>query len=134
MPGTTTPEAPGIPAEISSSLGTVWKNYSGERPAAINTTIRDTKVVCVMDGAVGLFDAGLKAAASADAEPTERQLTMETYRRDAIEAVSRATRRRVVALISKRDKKTDVAKETFIVDSPPMRARSIFIDRQGGEE
>jgi len=121
-----------MPADISSSLGSLWKQYSGERPADIQTVIRGTKIACVLKDAVGGFAASLSLAAADETapDPDARELTSSNYRHDAIQAVARVTHRRVMAFISDHDEKTDVATEVFIVDSPPRRPRSIFIDRQ----
>ena len=130
MTGTDTPVVSELPADISNSLASVWKTYCGERPADVSTTIRDTRVMCVLKDAVKGFDEAIKVAGDEEIDPDTRRLTVATYRRDAIEAITRITHRRVLAFISKHDAKTDVATETFIVESPPRRPRSIFLDRQ----
>jgi len=132
MADSNTVQAGEMPADISSSLGSLWKQYSGERPADIQTEIRGTKIACVLKDAVGGFadNLTLAAAEGPDPDPEARKLTSTNYRHDAIQAVARVTHRRVMAFISDHDAKTDVATEVFIVDSPPRRPRSIFIDRQ----
>jgi uncharacterized protein YbcI len=108
----------GLRGSISSSLASVWKNYSGERPTDVDTVISGTRVACVLKGAVRGFDEGM--AASADDEDAEtRRLTTSTFRNDAINAVTRATRRKVMAFVSDHNSKTDVATEVFILDLPP---------------
>jgi uncharacterized protein YbcI len=119
-----------MPAEISNSIASVFKTYSGQRPAEVTTTIRDTRVSCVLKDAVQGFDDAIKLAGTEEIEKDVRRLTMATFRRDAIEAVTRITHRRVLAFISDHDAKTGVATEVFIVESPPRRPRSIFLDRQ----
>ncbi len=120
--------------EISSSFATLWNNYSGSRPADIKTTIRDSKVKCVLTSAVQNFDASIELASKQDIGIGERQLTMYTFRREAMEIISRITHRRVLAFVSDHDAKTDVATEVFIVDAPPARLRSIFVARQNLED
>lgn len=110
-------EPVGLPASISSSLASVWKNYAGERPTDVDTVIRGTRVACVLKDAVRGFDEGM--AAPDDEDPEARRLTAATFRDDAINAVTRATRRKVMAFVSRHDVKTDVATEVFILDLPP---------------
>jgi uncharacterized protein YbcI len=121
-----------LPADISSSLGSLWKQYSGERPADIQTVIRGTKIACVLKDSVGRFTESVAVAAAdeADPDPDMRQLTPSNYRHDAIQAVSRVTHRKVMAFISDHDEKTDVATEVFIIDAPARQPRSIFLDRR----
>jgi hypothetical protein len=112
---------PNTPAEVTRSLSAVWKRYAYERPENAETEISGDVVRCVFRGAVANFDAGMAAQAESDGE-SPRDLT--DYRRDAARAVSRATRRRVLAVISKRDAKTDVATEVFILDATPRTGAS----------
>ncbi len=108
----------GLRADVSSSFASVWRNYAGERPTDIETRIKGTHVTCVLKGATRQFDEGL-AAAAADHDGESRKLTTATFRSDAIHAVTRVTRRKVMAFVSKHDTKTDVATELFILDIPP---------------
>ncbi len=108
----------GVRGDVSSSLASVWRNYAGERPADIETRISGTHVTCVLKGAARRFDEGM-AAAAAEHDGEGRRLTVATFRNDAINAVNRATRRKVMAFVSKHDTKTDVATELFILDRPP---------------
>jgi uncharacterized protein YbcI len=130
MADSDTVQAAGLPADISSSLATVWKQYAGERPAEVHTEIRGTRVACVLKSAVQGFNDGMVAAEAADSEPGARVLTEQTYRRDVSQAVGRATKRRVMAFVSDHDAKTDVATEVFILDLPPFQPRSLFVDRR----
>jgi len=63
MADSNTVQAGEMPADISSSLGSLWKQYSGERPADIQTEIRGTKIACVLKDAVGGFADNLTLAA-----------------------------------------------------------------------
>jgi hypothetical protein len=105
-----------LPSEITRSFGSVWRKYSDEQPSDAQTEIQGNVVRCVMTDAVGGFNRGMAAAQTEDALNAERPLDEHTYRRDAMAAVARTTGRRVLALISKRDRKTDVAREVFILE------------------
>jgi uncharacterized protein YbcI len=118
-----------MPAQISSSLASVWSNYAGERPTDIDTVIRGSKISCVLRDAVKDFDDGMSASAEAE-PPPERKLTTSTYRNDAIKAVERVTRRRVLAFMTDHDEKTDVATEAFILESAPRARPSMFTERR----
>jgi uncharacterized protein YbcI len=122
-------DAPGMPAQISSSLAAVWSSYAGERPTDVSTVIRGTKIACVLKDAVSGFDEGMIASAAAE-PPPERKLTASTYRNDAIKAVERVTRRRVMAFMTDHDEKTNVATERFILDSAPRGQSSMFVERR----
>jgi uncharacterized protein YbcI len=121
---------PGMPARISSALASVWRSYAGERPTDVSTAIRGAKVSCVLRNAVSSFDDGITASAAAEPRPA-RRLTASTYRDDAIDAVERVTRRRVLAFMTNHDAKTDVATEAFILESAPRAQPSMFVERRG---
>jgi hypothetical protein len=120
-------EATGLSGEISTSIATVWRNHCGQRPDPPETEIGSDFVRCVLTGAVADFDAGV-AAATADPEGPDRPSS--TYRLDAISAVGRVTRRRVLAFVSNHDAKTDVATELFILDRPLGRPKRDFPDHR----
>jgi uncharacterized protein YbcI len=122
-------EAQGMPAQISSSLASVWSSYVGERPTDVDTVIRGTKISCVLRDAVTGFDEAIDASAVAE-PPPERKLTASTYRQDAIKAVERVTRRRVLAFMTDHDAKTNVATEAFILESAPRARPSMFVERR----
>jgi hypothetical protein len=50
-----------------------------------------------------------------------RRLTPSTFRNDAIAAVTRVTRRHVVAFVSDHNTQTDVATEIFRLEAPPYQ-------------
>jgi uncharacterized protein YbcI len=114
-----TSPAADIPAEVTRSLATVWKNYAAERPEDAETEISGDVVRCVLRGAVASFEEGMAAQPDGDGE---FRRDLNTYRRDAAKAVTRVTHRRVLAFISKHDAKTDVATEVFILDDTRRRA------------
>jgi uncharacterized protein YbcI len=119
MADSDTTSVPGLPAELSGSLASVWKQYTGERPADPETQIRGNRVRCVLKDVVGLLDHSLAAAAKES--DVGRQLTESSFRRDSIAAVRRVSRRRVVAFISDHDTETDVATEVFLLEASPYR-------------
>jgi hypothetical protein len=84
--------------QLSRSLGTIWANHTGGKPAAITTSFSGDVVRCEMEDADGV---GPKTAG---------------YRNDAMHAVARATGRKVKGIIPKHDKKTDVTTDTYILE------------------
>jgi uncharacterized protein YbcI len=120
-----------LPARISSSLALVWRRYAGQRPTRVETAIQGTRISCVLPDSVQGFAQGMAAPEPDDAGKTTPPPTMASYRRDAIDAVAKATRQRVMAFVSDHDADSDVATEVFILDGPPRR-RSIFVDRRIG--
>jgi uncharacterized protein YbcI len=119
MADSDTSSATGLPAELSGSLASVWKQYTGERPTDTETQIRGNRVRCVLKDAVGMLDDSL--AGEAKEGDGGRQLTESSFRRDSIAAVRRVARRRVVAFISDHDTETDVATEVFLLEASPYR-------------
>ena len=113
------PEAtvPALDAEIASSLASVWARYVGARPADSEMEFDGKVVRWVITDGTAAFAEGM-AAEPEDGSPPRPERTMTGYKRDTAAAVAKATHRRVVAVISKHDKKTGVAKETFILESP----------------
>jgi len=109
--------APELDTEIASSLASVWARYVGARPATSEMEFDGSVVRWVIADGTAAFAAGM-AAEPEDGAPPRRERTMTGYKRDAAAAVAKATHRRVVAVISKHDKKTGVAKETFILETP----------------
>jgi uncharacterized protein YbcI len=126
---TETPQRAELPARISSSLALVWRRYAGQRPTSVETAIVGTRISCVLADSVQGFDQGMAASELDDAGRTGPAPTLASYRREAIEAVAKATRQRVMAFVSDHDAKSDVATEVFILDGPPRR-HSIFVDRR----
>ena len=108
---------PELSAELSRSLGSIWKRHAGGRPSAATIEISGNVVKFVMVDAV-----------SAPAEPAEdgsapaEGLSPDSgdYRFEVIAAVTRITGRPVRGFIPKRDAKTDVATDTYILE--PVRA------------
>jgi hypothetical protein len=124
MPDSQTTPSPGLPAEVTASLRSVWRKYAAESPEEAETQIRGRVVRCVLQDAVSEFDKGMTAAAELDDDEAARRLTPNRYRREASAAVARVTKRRVMAFVSDHDADTDVATEVFILESPPHRRRA----------
>jgi hypothetical protein len=104
--------------EIAKSLGSVWQRFSGQRPKSTSVEISQDVVRCVIHE--GIPD----TVADEDGEtPLDPGLLPDsaTFRYNATAAIARITRRRVVAFIPKRDKKTEISTQTFILDRPPRR-------------
>jgi hypothetical protein len=110
-------EPTSLPSEITKSFGSVWRRYSDDEPSDAQTEIDGNVVRCLLKDAVGGFNRGMTHGS----KETERPLTEASYRRDAMTAVARTTRRRVLAFVSDHDAKTDVAREVFILE--PERRR-----------
>jgi hypothetical protein len=121
MPDSETLSPPGLPAEISRSLASVWSQYASGRPSGAETVILGNRVRCVLTDAVQMLNEGLTAAETEHAPSGGRRLTPSTFRNDAIAAVKRATRRRVVAFVSDHNTQTDVATEIFLLEAPPYQ-------------
>jgi uncharacterized protein YbcI len=123
-----TGERRALPAEISDSLAVVWRRYAGRRPTDVETVVRGNRICCVLKDSVRGFEEGLAAVESGGEGKPAR--TIAQYRREAVDAVTRASRRRVMAFVSDHDPDSDVATEVFILDRPPRRQSSIFLDRR----
>ena len=101
--------------EIAASLASVSARFAGARP---------TGCVVEVDGGVvrrTLPDGLLEIPASGDGTDEGGSdgppLTMSAYHRATSAAVSKITRRRVSARISKEDRETGAGTETFILEA-----------------
>jgi uncharacterized protein YbcI len=106
----------GLRADITDALVAVWTRYSGKRPVAARTVIRDNVVTCVLVDAVGDHDAGLLAAGTENAVEGAVGVTSAAYKSDAAAMVANLTGRRVTSFISSHDPDTDAATETFTLE------------------
>ena len=109
-PTTSKRRAPEVCDEIGRSLGAVWQRHAGSRPTTINTEINGDVIKCVMEGAARETDADADGEAARSPESRD-------YDREAIAAVTKATRRRVLGFVPKHDAKREVATDTFILES-----------------
>lgn len=103
--------------EIARSLGSLWQRVSGARPKSTSIEIGNNRVRCVMEERAP--DA--EDPEDGEVESPESALGSARFQRDASAVVHRATGRRVVAFIAKRDEGTRTSKQTFILDSPRQR-------------
>lgn len=106
------PREHGLRADITDALVAVWIRYSGKRPVAARTEIRDNVITCVLVDAVGDYDVGLIAAETQGAG----RLRSAAYKSDAAAMVANLTGRRVTSFLSSHDPDTDVATETFTLE------------------
>ena len=97
---------------MARSLGSIWQSFSGQRPKSTSVEIDRNVVTCVIGEGVPDPDGDI----TSDARLSSRGLE---YRATA--AVAKATGRQVVAFIPKRDKKTEVSTQKFILDRPLQR-------------
>jgi len=97
------PEAPPAPDsqigdEIGRAVGTIWQRRGGARPKLVSTEVSGDVIRCVIEEGADDDGAGDDAAQEATA------------------AVARITKRTVSAFIAKRDAKSGVATQTFILE------------------
>ena len=103
--------------EIARSLGSVWQRFSGQRPKSTNVEIDQDVVRCVIEERKPTQESD-----DDDDEATgELRLSSAGLKHNATAAVTRITGRQVVAFIPKRDAKTEVSTQTFLLDRPPRR-------------
>jgi hypothetical protein len=105
--------------EIARSLGSVWQRFSGARPKSTSVEIERNVVRCVIE------EGTPEAASEEDAEAGDREPGLSpdsaSFSYNATAAITRATGRRVVAFIPKRNKKEQTSTQTFILDQPRQR-------------
>ena len=117
----TATEAPSdLSVEIGSSLASVWARYVGARPSQAVTQLDGTVIRWVLAEGTGEFEAGM-AAEAAEGEPPREERTMLGYKRETAAVVAKATRRKVVAMMSDHNAKTGIATETFILETRPPK-------------
>ncbi len=91
--------------EIGRVVGSIWQRRGGVRPSAVRTEVDGDVIRCVIEEGEADEDAPEGASTESNA-----------YRHEATSAVSRITKRSVSAFINKRDAKTGVATQTFILE------------------
>jgi hypothetical protein len=104
--------------QIARSLGTVWQRFGGHRPKSTSVEIEKNRITCVIE------EGSAEPASDEDAEGgREPGLSPDSasFNYNATAVVTRATGRRVIAFIPKRDKKTQTSTQTFILDVPRQR-------------
>ena len=106
---------PEVSDRLTKSLSSIWQHHAGARPSAVSTELSGDVVRFVMQDAIS----GISVQ-DADGDGAElRSPDTVGYRNEAIAAVRRITGRRVRGYIPKRDKKTDTATDTYVLE--PMR-------------
>jgi hypothetical protein len=116
------PEAerrPGVSDQLTRSLSSIWERHAGERPSDVSIEISGDVVKFVIRDAVSTIGEpdGDKSASGDGSAPAE-VLSPDSpgYQHEVTSAVARITRRRVRGFIPKRDAKTDVASDTYILE------------------
>jgi hypothetical protein len=99
--------------QIARSMGSVWQRFSGQRPKSTSVEIERNVVRCVIE----------EGTAEEDDEDADPGLSPDSpsFSYNATAVITRATGRRVVAFIPKRDKKAQTSTQTFILDQPRQR-------------
>jgi hypothetical protein len=110
--------------EIARSLGAVWHRFSGRKPKAMSVEVQREMVRCVIteNPAEHSADGAAEDSADGDIAPAPGPgVGSLRFGYDATAVVARATHQRVIAFIPKRDAKTQIVTQTYILDRPRMR-------------
>jgi hypothetical protein len=87
--------------EIGRAVGTIWQRRAGTRPKVVNTEVSGDVIRCVIE----------------EESTAKRPLgDSSAYRHEATAAVAKITNRNVAAFIAKRDAKSGMATQTFILE------------------
>jgi hypothetical protein len=107
-----------IKAELTRSLNSIWSRHNGGKPSSCDTELKGDSVKFVMHDAVSGIGADADETADGDAPTDEPVGSPDSvdYRNEAIAAVRRITKRNVRGFIPKRNKKTDEASDTYILE------------------
>lgn len=109
-----------LSTEIGNSLASVWARYVGARPSNAETQLDGGVVRWVLADGTSEFAEGISVEGE-DGEELTPKRKMSRYKRDTSAAVAKITHRKVVAMISKHDAKTGIARETFILEVAPKK-------------
>jgi hypothetical protein len=104
--------------QIARSLGSVWERFAGQRPESTSVEIERNRITCVIEE--GSAEPASDEEAQDDREPGLSP-DSASFNFNAAAVVTRATGRRVIAFIPKRNKKTQTSTQTFILDQPRQR-------------
>jgi hypothetical protein len=104
--------------EIARSLSSIWQRFSGQRPRSMTVEMEPNVVRCVIEEGTDdpPADEDGNEISGPDLSPDS-----PSFSYNATAAITRATGRRVVAFIPKRNKKTLTSTQTFILDQPRKR-------------
>jgi hypothetical protein len=105
----------GLAAEITEAFVSLWTRYAGTPPTDARTEIRGNVVTCVLVDAVADYNRSMIAQQTRDTAEAIGE-TAARYKREAVAAVTRLTRQRVVSFMSSHDRDTDVATEVFTLE------------------
>jgi hypothetical protein len=104
--------------QIARSLGSVWERFAGQRPKSTSVEVEKNRITCVIE------EGSPESSSDEDAEASgEPNLSPDSasFNYNATAVVTRATGRRVIAFIPKRNKKAQTSTQTFILDQPRQR-------------
>ena len=123
-PTTSTPSAvttrSDVSQQIGNSMSAIWQRRDGARPTAVTTEYTGDVVRCVIaPGEAAAVEEG--ADAEPATEPTEGRTGSTGYRHEVEALVSRLTKRTVKGFVSKSDKETGEARNSFILE--PLRVK-----------
>jgi uncharacterized protein YbcI len=119
----------GLPAELTTSLVSLWTQYAGKAPSTARTDIHGNVVTCTLVDAVSDFNRSMIDSQSRDTVAGIGKLTPAAYKHEAVAAVVRLTRQRVTSFVSSHDEDTDVATEVFTLE-PSLRGRAPGLARR----
>jgi len=106
--------------ELNTSLSSVWARYTGSRPTDASVAIDGSFVRWTLPDGTAELEARMTAV-NEEREPGQPTRTRHGYERETSAVVSKATRRLVRARISKQDKSTGVAIESFVLEAPSRK-------------
>ncbi len=105
-----------VKAELTRSLNSIWQRHAGGKPSSCSTELKGDSVRFVMQDAVSGIGGEPSDGEDATDAPTGSPNSVE-YQIEAIAAVRRITKRNVRGFIPKRNKKTDIASDTYILEA-----------------
>jgi hypothetical protein len=100
-------------SELTRTLGGIWQRHAGGKPSDTTTEISSNSIKFVLNDAVS----GI-GSERAEGDDGSRSPNTTRYRNEATAAVRRITGRKVTAFVPKRDAKTDVASDTYVLERP----------------
>jgi uncharacterized protein YbcI len=124
----------GLPTEVTRSLVSLWTRYAGKAPSAARTEIRGNVVTCMLVDAVGDYNRSMVRPQTQDTVRGVGKLTPAAYKQEAVAAVVRVTRQRVVSFVSSHDRDTDVATEVFTLEPSLGRGAPALAARRAAED